>query len=95
MSISDLLFEFNQDFYSAHGEDALLVASTVFKTHSVLKYLGTGKNTLASCTLSHAAAKNFLRESLTAKQMRIEIWGGGGKRNQNWSLVKQVSSGRW
>nr|WJN24899.1 MSH2 [Pseudozyma thailandica] len=85
------------DFYSAHGDDAILIANLVFKTHSALKYLGSGgkdKGGLPSITLSTAAAKNFLREALTSRQMRVEIWANaGGKRNNSWSIIKQASPG--
>lgn len=84
------------DFYSAHGDDAILIANLVFKTHSALKYLGSGGKDkgLPSITLSVAAAKNFLREALTTRQMRVEIYGNaGGKRNNSWTVVKQASPG--
>ncbi|EST05312.1 DNA mismatch repair protein MutS, core [Kalmanozyma brasiliensis GHG001] len=85
------------DFYSAHGDDAILIANQVFKTHSALKYLGSGgkdKGGLPSITLSVAAAKNFLREALTSRQMRVEIYGNaGGKRNNQWTIIKQASPG--
>lgn len=44
--------------------------------------------------MSMAVAKSFLREALTAKQMRVEIWEGeGGKKTGNrWVLAKQVWS---
>ncbi|EPQ31019.1 uncharacterized protein PFL1_01208 [Pseudozyma flocculosa PF-1] len=89
------LFDRN-DFYSAHGSDAILIADVVFKTHSALKYLGGGGKDkgLPSITLSTSAAKNFLRDALTARQMRVEIWSnGGGKRNNQWTLAKQASPG--
>lgn len=80
------------DFYSAHGDDGVLVATTVFKTLSVIKYLGAGgsKGGLASITMNPTVAKAFLREALTTKQMRVEIWVGGGKRTNNWVIDKQV-----
>ena len=85
------------EFYSAHGDDALLIANLVFKTHSALKYLGSGgkdKGGLPSITLSVAAAKNFLREALTSRQMRVEIYSNaGGKRNNQWVMAKQASPG--
>ncbi|CDS01787.1 probable DNA mismatch repair protein MSH2 [Sporisorium scitamineum] len=85
------------DFYSAHGDDAILIANLVFKTHSALKYLGSGgkdKGGLPSVTLSVAAAKNFLREALTTRQMRVEIYANaGGKRNNQWTIIKQASPG--
>ncbi|CAO1618672.1 unnamed protein product [Sympodiomycopsis kandeliae] len=84
-----------QEFYSAHGQDAILVATTVFRTLSVVKYIGAGgsKNGLPSVTLSIAAAKAFLREALTSKQMRVEIWKGGGKRTNQWQLDVHASPG--
>ncbi|WFD47055.1 MSH2 protein [Malassezia furfur] len=87
-----------QDFYTVHGQDALFVADTVFKTQSVLKYLGKkGDNGgLPSCTLSVSAAKSFLRDALTAKQLRIEIWSpneGSGRRSGAWQISKQASPG--
>lgn len=84
------------DFFSAHGDDAILIANLVFKTHSALKYLGSGGKDkgLPSITLSVAAAKNFLREALTTRQMRVEIYGNaGGKRNNSWTITKQASPG--
>ena len=84
------------EFYSAHGDDAILIANLVFKTHSALKYLGSGGKDkgLPSITLSVAATKNFLREALTTRQMRVEIYGNaGGKRNNSWTVIKQASPG--
>ncbi|KAJ1018408.1 hypothetical protein NDA18_006562 [Ustilago nuda] len=84
------------EFYSAHGDDAILIANLVFKTHSALKYLGSGVKDkgLPSITLSVAATKNFLREALTTRQMRVEIYGNaGGKRNNSWTVIKQASPG--
>jgi len=47
---------------------------------------------LPSVTLSHAVANSFLRDALTTKQLRIEIWiqeKGGFK----WKLNKEASPG--
>lgn len=79
-------------FYSAHGEDATRVADSVYRTRSVIKQL-TGSNgvLLPSVTLNPAAAKSFLRDALSAKQMRVEVYtNGGGKRTANWAVSKQV-----
>jgi MutS domain I len=75
-----------------HGADAQYVAQNVYKTSTVIKYLGTKSNPLASVTLSMTVAKTFLREALTTGQLRIEIWKGeGGKKNASkYSLNKQV-----
>ncbi|WFD43594.1 MSH2 protein [Malassezia psittaci] len=87
-----------QDYYSVHGQDAIYVADLVFKTQSVLKYLGR-KGTeggLPSCTLSASAAKSFLRDALTSKQLRVEIWAqldSSGRRINTWQIAKQASPG--
>lgn len=60
---------------------------------------GKGKG-LPSLTLSLGLAKGFLREALTSKQMRVEIWepehaGGGSagrKISTRWQLGREVSS---
>lgn len=94
-----------QEYFSAHGPDALLIASTVYKTTNVIRYLGSTvasgskaqdttnqKRGLPSLTLSTTLAKGFLRDALTSKQMRVEIWEGehGKKQGNRWSLGKEV-----
>ncbi|KAI5806232.1 muts domain V-domain-containing protein [Geopyxis carbonaria] len=84
------LFERN-DFYTAHGTDAVFVAQTVYKTTSVIRKLGSSRNALESCTLSITAYRNFLREVLFQQGRRIEIWGAKGR--NSWSVIKQASPG--
>ncbi|KAJ9082399.1 MSH2 protein [Entomophthora muscae] len=80
------------DTYTAHGEDAYLVAKIVFKTTTVIKFLGGDVTQgLATCTLARATAENFLRDQVLSK--RIEIWGGGDNRSQEWKLLKKASPG--
>jgi DNA mismatch repair protein MSH2 len=99
-----------QDYYSAHGADAILIAHQVYKTTNVIKYLGsapahppkpnsaiTAKG-LPSVTISMALTKAFLREALTTKQMRVEIYEpiegqGGRKNNTAWKISKEASPG--
>ncbi|BEI79611.1 hypothetical protein CcaverHIS002_0101400 [Cutaneotrichosporon cavernicola] len=91
------------EFFSAHGPDALLIADQVYKTTNVLKYLGSRKaassNTrgLPSVTISMTLAKAFLRDCLTSKQMRVEIYepeeGARAKNNARWQLAKVASPG--
>jgi DNA mismatch repair protein MSH2 len=99
-----------QDYYSAHGSDAIFVAHEVFHTTNVIKYLGSGSNRpssstsaitakgLPSVTMNMNQTKNFLRQALTARQMRVEIYqpeGGaaGRKNNTAWHLGKEASPG--
>ncbi len=78
-----------------HGPDALYVATHVYRTNTVIKYLGPGgKSGLPSVTLSANSAKTFLREALTSKQLKVEIWvpeAGQGKRATRFRLGKAVS----
>ena len=81
-----------QDFYAVYGDDAVRVADIVFKTQSVVRQLGSKASPLASCTLNMASAKAFLRDALTARQLRIEIWAPTGDR-QTWAVARQASPG--
>lgn len=82
------------DYYSAHGPDALYIAANVYHTNTVLKYLGPGgRGGLASVTLSANSAKTFLRDALTARQLKVEIFvpeAGQGKRATKFKLDKEV-----
>ncbi|EJD05353.1 DNA mismatch repair protein MSH2 [Fomitiporia mediterranea MF3/22] len=85
-----------RDFFSAHGEDATYIAMQVFRTQSVLKYLGSGGKAsgLPSVTLSNNVATAFLRDALTSLQLRIEIWvSEGGKKGAKFRLEKEASPG--
>ncbi|ORY29618.1 muts domain V-domain-containing protein [Naematelia encephala] len=97
------------DYFSAHGADALLVANEVYKTTNVIKYLGQPQRSgpssstissrgLPSVTISMTLTKAFLRECLTTKQMRVEIYEpeegtAGRKNNTRWTLSKTASPG--
>ncbi|THH01168.1 hypothetical protein EW026_g1487 [Hermanssonia centrifuga] len=85
------------DYYSVHGPDALYIAANLYHTNTVIKYLGVGgRNGLASVTLSAASAKTFLRDALTTKQLKIEIWSpeaGQAKRATKFKLDKEASPG--
>lgn len=103
LTSTDIPYMLNsQDYFSAHGADALLVADEVYKTTNVLKYLGRASSStskgLPSVTISKNLTKNFLRECLTARQMRVEIYEpeegqAGRKNNARWLLGKTASPG--
>ena len=83
------------DFYCAYGADARYVAAHVFHTNSVIKYLGNGGKAggLASVTMRESQAKTFLRDVLTTKQLRVEIWvpaPGQGKKSVKFIMDKEV-----
>ncbi|KZS97038.1 DNA mismatch repair protein [Sistotremastrum niveocremeum HHB9708] len=91
------------EFYTAHGDDAIYIAQTVYHTNSVLKHLGSKPFTpqsgqqvvgLPSVNLKQSLAINFLREALTTNQLRIEIWESqGGKKATKFTLSKEASPG--
>ncbi|TIC31850.1 DNA mismatch repair protein [Wallemia mellicola] len=84
------------DFYSAYGVDAEYVATEVFKTQTVLKQMTSKKlqMTLPFLSLNRISAQSFLREALTARQLKIEIWESeGGKKAQSFVLAKTASPG--
>jgi len=87
----------NDDFYVAYGPDALFVADNIFHTHSVIKYLGSGTKAsgLPSVVLKTSVAHTLLRDALTVRQLRIEIWApdaGQGKKSVKFHLHKEVLS---
>ncbi|KAI0732603.1 DNA mismatch repair protein [Fomitopsis betulina] len=88
---------FRGDYYSAHGPDALYVATHLFRTNTVLKYWGPGgKNGLPTVHMNEGQAKSFLRDALTARQLKVEIWvpeGGQGKKATKFKLDKEASPG--
>ncbi|KAJ3300092.1 MutS-like protein [Borealophlyctis nickersoniae] len=89
------LFERNNgEYYSVHGEDALYVAQNVYKTSSVIKYLGgEGPRSVPSCTLSRLNTIAFLKDLLLVKLYRVEIWVAEGRKASAWKIGKRASPG--
>ncbi|ORY74755.1 DNA mismatch repair protein MSH2 [Leucosporidium creatinivorum] len=86
------------EFFSAFGPDAYYVATHHYKTQTVIKKLGkistSNPDGLPAVTLSHAVAQSFLRDALTTKQLRIELYESeGGKNSSKWRLGKSASPG--
>ncbi|KAG8623156.1 hypothetical protein KVT40_008132 [Elsinoe batatas] len=87
----DTIRIFNRsDYYTAHGDDAVFIARTVYKTTSVLRQLGREPG-LASVTLSVTVFRSFLREALFRLGKRVEVYETAG-RNQ-WKVAKTASPG--
>ncbi|KAJ7021388.1 muts domain V-domain-containing protein [Mycena alexandri] len=86
------------EYYQCYGPDALYVATHTFRTQSVIKYLGQGGRAagLPCVSLKSSVAKTLLRDSLTKKQLRVEIWvpeDGQGKKCTKFRLDKEASPG--
>ena len=84
---------FRDEYYVCYGPDALYVATNVFHTNSVIKHLGIGKKTLPSVILRPNMATMMLRDALTTKQLKVEIWvpePGQTKKSTKFRLDKEV-----
>ncbi|KAF2821691.1 DNA mismatch repair protein MSH2 [Ophiobolus disseminans] len=79
------------DYYSAHAEDAVFIANTVYKTTAVIRKLGRDPG-LESVTMTLMVYRNLLRDALFRLGKRVEIWQSSGKR-MDWKVVKQGSPG--
>ena len=78
------------DYFTLHGQDALLASRDYFKTHSVVKMLGSGAKKLESVVFNKSHFESFARDVLLVKHYCIEIYTGS---KTDWSLQYQASPG--
>jgi len=64
---------FHKDYFTLHGDDAMFVADTFFKTRSVLKSGGQGE-ALPSVSVSNARLTAILRDVLIARRWTVVVW---------------------
>ncbi|KAF2747091.1 DNA mismatch repair protein [Sporormia fimetaria CBS 119925] len=80
------------DYYSAHGEDAVFIAATVYRTTAVIRKLGREPG-LESVTMTVMVFRNFIREALLRLSKRVEIWQNSSGKRMDWKVTKQASPG--
>ena len=86
------------EYYASYGPDAHWVAQNIFHTNTVVKYLGKGGRAggLACVNLKPSVAQQTLRDALTTRQLKIEIYvqdPGVGKKPGPFRLDKEVRAG--
>lgn len=81
------------DFYTVHGPDALTAAKDYFKTHSIVKLLGSGNKRLESVALNRNHFESFARELLIVRHCCIEIYASKTGSKNDWQLTHQASPG--
>ncbi|VVT44048.1 uncharacterized protein SAPINGB_P000276 [Magnusiomyces paraingens] len=91
------IFERGDD-YSAHYKDAIYIAENVYRTISVVKYLGNSSfeefdKGLPSVSMSATVFQNFLKDALFNQGLKIEIYAAAAGSSNRWSVVKQASPG--
>ncbi|XP_064489265.1 DNA mismatch repair protein Msh2-like [Ornithodoros turicata] len=81
------------DYYTVHESDAEYVCREVFKTMSVLKYLGSGENKVGSVCLSKGNFEPLLADLLLVKRYRVEIYRNTSSKGNSWTLAVKASPG--
>ncbi|KAK4320785.1 hypothetical protein Pmani_008361 [Petrolisthes manimaculis] len=81
------------DYYTVHGQDALLAARELFRTNSVVKLLGSGSNKVESVVLSRLNFESFVRDLLIVKHYRVELYKQNTSGKNDWQVEYKASPG--
>ncbi|CAJ2634896.1 unnamed protein product [Trifolium pratense] len=80
-----------RDYYTAHGENATLIAKKYYHTTTALRQLGSGSNALSSVSVSRNMFETVARDLLLERtDHTLEVYEGSGS---NWRLVKSGTPG--
>lgn len=81
-----------KDYYTAHGDNATFIAKTYYKTHTVLRQLGSGADTLPGLTINRSMFETILRDLLLERtDCIVELYEGSGSK---WQLVNSGTPGK-
>ncbi|KAK3870845.1 hypothetical protein Pcinc_023957, partial [Petrolisthes cinctipes] len=81
------------EYYTVHGQDALLAARELFRTNSVVKLLGSGSNKVESVVLSRLNFESFVRDLLIVKHYRVELYKQNTPGKNDWQVEYKASPG--
>ncbi|GFS40734.1 MUTS homolog 2 [Actinidia rufa] len=80
-----------RDYYTAHGENAIFIATTYYHTTTALRQLGSGSDAISSVSASRNMFETIARDLLLDRtDHTLELYEGSGS---NWRLVKSGSPG--
>lgn len=89
--LEKIIVSFNQDYYTAHGENATFISKTYYHTTSALRQLGNGSDAISSVSVSRSMFETITRDLLLERtDHTLELYEGSGS---NWRLVKSGSPG--
>eukprot|EP00040_Diaphanoeca_grandis_P044760 m.13470 g.13470 ORF g.13470 m.13470 type:complete len:905 (-) comp9744_c0_seq1:34-2748(-) len=80
------------EFFSAHHEDANLVAKDYYRTMGVVRQLGSENSPIPSVTVSKSMFESVVRDLLLVRQYRVEMWSRVN-RSSTFTLSKKASPG--
>eukprot|EP00899_Mesostigma_viride_P023511 jgi/Mesvir1/4344/Mv02429-RA.1 len=80
-----------REYYTVHGDNAILVASVYYKTLTAVKTLTAGADTLSGVTVNRSMFGTLVRDLLLERaDHSVEVYEGAGAA---WKLVRTASPG--
>ncbi|KAM0933144.1 putative DNA mismatch repair protein MutS, core [Dioscorea sansibarensis] len=80
-----------RDYYTAHGENALFISKTYYRTSAALRQLGSGPDGLSSVSVNKNMFETIVRDLLLDRtDHTLEVYEGSGS---TWRLCKSGTPG--
>lgn len=81
-----------KDYYTAHGDNAVFIAKTYYRTMTALRQLGSDSDALSSVSISRSMFETIIRDLLlTRADHTVELYEGNGS---NWRLIRTGTPGQ-